>query len=254
MGIDIGNLSSVILCSMPPAQSQFLQRAGRGGRKDGNALTMAVANARPHDLYFYADPLEMIQGDVQSPKIFLQASAVLERQFTAYCMDSWVKHGVQPSDVPDKLNTILSKLDSKPADMFPFNFIHYVQDTLTRQINSFTGLFTELDTDTKEELLVFAKGDGTNQSPMYRKIIESFKIIKEERNSLKSNIKALDAMIKELQVKPQDFSFDEQIKELNAEKAALHSVINEINNKNVFNFLSDEGCCLTMLSLKAELY
>lgn len=48
-------------------------------------------------------------------------------------------------------------------------------------------------------------------------------------------------MIKELQEKPQDSSFDEQIKELNAEKAALHSVINEINNKNVFNFLSDEG-------------
>lgn len=241
MGIDIGDLSSVILCSMPPAQSQFLQRAGRGGRKDGNALTMAVANARPHDLYFYADPLEMIQGDVQSPKIFLQASAVLERQFTAFCMDSWVKHGVSPSDVPDKLNTILSKLDSKPADMFPFNFIHYVQDTLTRQINSFTGLFTELDADAREELMIFAKGDGTEQSPMYRKIIESFEIIKEERNSLKANIKSLDAMIKELQAKPQDSSFDDQIKELNAEKAALHSVINEINNKNVFNFLSDEG-------------
>ena len=93
----------------------------------------------------------MIQGDVQSPKIFLQASAVLERQFTAFCMDSWVKHGVKPSDVPDKLSTILSKLDSKPADMFPFNFIHYVQDTLTRQINSFAGLFTELDAEAKEE-------------------------------------------------------------------------------------------------------
>ena len=156
-------------------------------------------------------------------------------------MDSWVKHGVSPSDVPDKLNTILSKLDSKPADMFPFNFIHYVQDTLTRQINSFTGLFTELDADAREELMIFAKGDGTEQSPMYRKIIESFEIIKEERNSLKANIKSLEAMIKELQAKPQDSSFDDQIKELNAEKAALHSVINEINNKNVFNFLSDEG-------------
>ena len=66
-------------------------------------------------------------------------------------------------------------------------------------------------------------------------------IIKEERNSLRSNIKALDAMIDELKKKPKDPSFDEQIKELNAEKAALHSVINEINNKNVFNFLSDEG-------------
>ena len=26
MGIDIGDLSTVILCSMPPAQAQFLQR------------------------------------------------------------------------------------------------------------------------------------------------------------------------------------------------------------------------------------
>lgn len=70
MGIDIGDLSTVILCSMPPAQSQFLQRAGRAGRKDGNALTLAVANARPHDLYFYSDPLEMIAGEVTPPKIF----------------------------------------------------------------------------------------------------------------------------------------------------------------------------------------
>ena len=27
-------------------------------------------------------------------KIFLKASAVLERQFVAYCMDSWVKRSV----------------------------------------------------------------------------------------------------------------------------------------------------------------
>lgn len=94
MGIDIGDLSTVILCSMPPAQSQFLQRAGRAGRKDGNSLTLAVANARPHDLYFYSDPLDMIAGDITPPKIFLRASAVLERQFVAFCMDSWVKKGM----------------------------------------------------------------------------------------------------------------------------------------------------------------
>ena len=38
MGIDIGDLSTVILCSMPPAQSQFLQRAGRAGRKDWECI------------------------------------------------------------------------------------------------------------------------------------------------------------------------------------------------------------------------
>ena len=117
MGIDIGDLSTVILCSMPPAQSQFLQRAGRAGRKDGNALTLAIANAKPHDLYFYADPLEMIAGNVTPPKIFLKASAVLERQFVAFCMDSWVKKGIPDGAIPDKVGVILKKLDSRPDDM-----------------------------------------------------------------------------------------------------------------------------------------
>lgn len=70
MGIDIGDLSTIVLCNIPPTQAQFLQRAGRAGRKDGNSLSIVVANARPHDLYFYAEPLEMIQGAVKPPKIF----------------------------------------------------------------------------------------------------------------------------------------------------------------------------------------
>lgn len=109
MGIDIGDLSTVILSSIPPAQANYAQRAGRGGRKDGNALTVAIANARPHDLYFYQDPMEMIAGAVEPPKVFLKASAVLARQFTAYCMDCWVKSGT--AVVPDKVSQCLGWID-----------------------------------------------------------------------------------------------------------------------------------------------
>src|SRR5699024_6985099 len=40
MGIDIGALSSIFLCSVPPAQANYLQRIGRAGRRDGNALAV----------------------------------------------------------------------------------------------------------------------------------------------------------------------------------------------------------------------
>jgi len=66
MGIDIGDLSTVVLCNIPPTQSQYLQRIGRAGRQDGNAMNVAIVNARPHDLYFYEDPLEMLSGQVQA--------------------------------------------------------------------------------------------------------------------------------------------------------------------------------------------
>lgn len=242
MGIDIGDLSTVIMCSIPPAQSQFLQRAGRAGRKDGNALTLAIANARPHDLYFYSDPLDMIAGNVNPPKIFLKASAVLERQFVAFCMDSWVKAGIPDGAIPDRVGVILRKLEARPDDIFPFNFLNYVQSTLQRQLNSFMQMFAAyLDTSAREELQAFARGRDTSESPMYVKILDAFEALKKQQNALKESITALKAMIKELEDKPQDSSYDEEIKELKREEAALLNVLQEIGKKNVFNFLSDEG-------------
>src|SRR5690606_10382126 len=65
MGVDIGSLSTVLLCSVPPSQASFLQRVGRAGRRDGNAVVVTLADgASPHDLYFYEQPLEMMAGQV----------------------------------------------------------------------------------------------------------------------------------------------------------------------------------------------
>ena len=247
MGIDIGDLSTVILCSMPPAQSQFLQRAGRAGRKDGNALTLAVANAKPHDLYFYSDPLEMIEGNVIPPKIFLRASAVLERQFIAFCMDSWVKKGIPEGAIPEKVGVILNKLnieqDSYPEDIFPFNFINYVQSSMSRLLNSFMQMFAAyLDDSTREELQEFVRGDGDlYKTAMSVNIIDAFVNLRKQRDSLKERVNDLKKLIDDIERKPKDKSNEEDLKNLNEERSALLNVIREINKKNIFNFLSDEG-------------
>ncbi len=242
MGINIGDLSTVILCNIPPAQSQFLQRAGRAGRRDGNALTLVVASAKPHDLYFYADPLDMMEGNVTPPKIFLNASAVLERQFIAYCMDSWVRSGATESSIPKKVSSVLGKLDSHPADVFPFNFLQYIQNNLTHLLNSFFGLFSQyLDGTVKNELRSFAKGSQLEESPMHMRILEAFQDLKRQRDSLSNSIKELKRMASDLEAKPKDSSYEEEKKELKAEQAALLNVVREINKKDIFNFLSDEG-------------
>ena len=222
MGIDIGDLSTVILCSMPPAQSQFLQRTGRAGRKDGNALTIAVASARPHDLYFYADPLDMMDGNVVPPKIFLKASAVLERQFVAYSMDSWVKKGAEEHSIPRNVSVVLGKLDSHPIDVFPFNFLNYVQSNLSYLLNSFIQLFAQyLDAASRNELRIFAQGNRLKESPMHIRILEAFKALKKQKDSVLQSIRQLNMMVKDLESKPKDSSYDEEIKELKAEQSAL---------------------------------
>ncbi|MDR2752645.1 MAG: DEAD/DEAH box helicase, partial [Clostridiales bacterium] len=131
MGIDIGDLSSVVLCSVPPTQAHYLQRAGRAGRKDGNAMILVVAIAEPHDLYYYTDPLEMMVGIVEPPKIFLNATAVLERQFFAFCMDSWIKGGVEESVIPKNIGSCLNNLQIMDQEKYPFNFLSYAQKNIT---------------------------------------------------------------------------------------------------------------------------
>lgn len=246
MGIDIGDLSTVILSSIPPAQANYAQRAGRGGRKDGNALTIAIANARPHDLYFYQDPMEMISGKVEPPKVFLKASAVLERQFTAYCMDCWVKSG--KALIPQNVGACLAKLDETSKDRFPNNFLYYVQTNMAKLVRMFIQTFSVnpgssggLDENSIKDIKTFAMGEGTTKSPMHIKIYNEFLDLKKQRKGIQDSIKELRRMIKDLEAKPKDSSYDDQMKELKAECAAWSSVVRKINEKDVFGFLADSG-------------
>lgn len=76
MGIDIGDLSSTILCSIPPDTSSYLQRIGRAGRATGTALIVSFINQKPHDLFFFARPAQMLKGRIETPGCWLDASAV----------------------------------------------------------------------------------------------------------------------------------------------------------------------------------
>jgi DEAD/DEAH box helicase domain-containing protein len=241
MGIDIGDLSSVILCSVPPGQAQYLQRTGRAGRKDGNALNIAVANARPHDLYFYADPMEMMAGNVEPPKIFLKASAVLERQFLAYSMDSWIKKGIPEGAIPKTLGACINNLTARDPAKYPFNFLTFVQGNVSGLLRTFIQMFPELEENEKSDLEKYAKGTGAADSPMHMKVLEAFGSMKKQKDALTESIKQLKNLIKDLENKPKDPEYEAEIKELDSERRALANVVRSINNKNVFNFLSDEG-------------
>ncbi|WP_100444503.1 DEAD/DEAH box helicase [Glycomyces xiaoerkulensis] len=87
LGIDIGDLSAVILAGLPPAPAGYAQRSGRAGRKTGNALTVTVADRRPRDRHFFADPSLMLDAAISPPGAYLSAVEILKRQYTAFLLD-----------------------------------------------------------------------------------------------------------------------------------------------------------------------
>ncbi|WP_280204952.1 DEAD/DEAH box helicase [Nocardia farcinica] len=87
MGIDIGDLSTVMLGSMPRTVASYLQRVGRAGRLTGNSLVLAFVRGRGEHLPKLYDPLSVISGEVRPPATFLSAEEILQRQYVAHIVD-----------------------------------------------------------------------------------------------------------------------------------------------------------------------
>ncbi|MET8909532.1 DEAD/DEAH box helicase [Micromonospora sp. NPDC004551] len=87
MGIDIGALSAVVLASLPQGPANYVQRAGRAGRKSGNALVLTLVGRSERDRYYLTEPRDMIVGQIVPPGCFLSAVEILRRQYLAHLID-----------------------------------------------------------------------------------------------------------------------------------------------------------------------
>lgn len=229
MGIDIGDLSSTMLCSMPPNTASYLQRIGRAGRATGTALIISVVNQRPHDLFFYARPVEMLKGKVDPPGCWLDASAVLVRQYLGFCFDAGTREG-KLLEIPrtggqlvDDLKNVdghipalmawVTKNESELQDRFIRHFRPPVQeDTQDRFIK---------DTDT--QLLIQKMHQVANEFDRSRRDLEN------ARNRLNDQLKKLDAEEKEARL------------EIQQELRILKGRINSLNRTTALEIFTNSG-------------
>lgn len=242
MGVDIGDLSSVMLCSVPPTVASYLQRIGRAGRRDGNAHTSTLADgASPHDLYFYEEPAEMISGDVTPPGAFLKAPEVLRRQLCAFCMDDWV--GSYPGDdpYPEKTQAALDAIDKADMARFPYSFIEHVKQNGPRLLDGFFTLLGEdADEAMRERLTVFIDGSDTTNSLKVCLMAPLMDLTK-ERKTYAAKVKDLRVRLKPLKSRPPDEATKAEIEELTREEVKFQSLAAEINGRDLLNTLTDAG-------------
>ncbi len=92
LGIDIGGLNAVLMSNVPPGKANYLQRAGRAGRRaDGSSIVVTFCNNNPFErevFYRFGDYLDM---PLRQPVVMLDRERIVRRHFNSFMLGEFFR-------------------------------------------------------------------------------------------------------------------------------------------------------------------
>lgn len=245
MGIDIGDLSTLLLGSVPPEEANYVQRMGRSGRRDGNALNMVLANSRAHDLQFWEDPTPMLAGQVRPPGVFLAAEEVLLRQVTAFTLDTYVTSSTEAGDY-GKVRDVLKRRAAGALTGFPIEWLELIKNRGDELATEFlSGLPQEVQARTDLATRVRSYLTSTDSKSIGWRIGSAFDAAAEERARLVEKREEATRELKRLRARRIELTeeeFERREGEIARDRAEVNRLIrNGIDEVAVIKFLTDKG-------------
>lgn len=92
MGVDIGGISAVVMNNVPPGPANYLQRAGRAGRRfEPKSMALTICSPNPIGMNVMASPQWALNHVIASPMITFQSEAIAERHVRAFFLGKFVQ-------------------------------------------------------------------------------------------------------------------------------------------------------------------
>ncbi len=85
LGIDIGGLNCVLMGNVPPGKANYLQRAGRAGRRaDGSSVVLTYSRPRPFDRAVFHQFGDYLSRELRRPRVLLDRQRIVQRHCHAF--------------------------------------------------------------------------------------------------------------------------------------------------------------------------
>ncbi len=136
MGVDIGGLSAVIMNNAPPSSANYLQRAGRAGRRgEGVSFAVTLCPSSPHGEQVFNRPLWPFTVQMSAPRIAFDSARLVQRHVNSLCLGTFL----QGQDVR-RLKTGLFFQDDESGSNPGEQFIAWCRTKAERNEELITGL------------------------------------------------------------------------------------------------------------------